>query len=212
MLTSPEEENEVETLRAMATDLSGAINVLKHNKKKKSQAPFNAMKSIAFGETVKKKRLTYSVSKLDSLNRRSISKGIKRRAEVQKGNEPSWLFTKRKPRIDSVNEEVKQTLCQFWTFEASRPTGEKKDLVRKRIGPKQYLEHAKHVLDQPQSETYFSFRAQHPEVVILQRKFEQLKPYFVKGAREGERRSCLCQKHQEARLVFNNVSSLGRTC
>ena len=166
------------------------------------------MKSIA----VKKKRLTYSVSKLDSLNRRSISKGIKRKAEVQKGNEPSWLFTKRKPRIDSVNEEVKLTICQFWTFEASRPTGDKKDLVRKRIGPKQYLEHAKHVLDQPQSEAYFSFRAKHPELVILQRKFEQLKPYFVKGAREGERWSCLCQKHQEASLVFNNVSSLGRTC
>ena len=107
LVTSPKEEKELEALRAMATDLSGAINVLKHNKKKKSQAPFNAMKSIAFGETVKKKRLTYSVSKLDSLNRRSISKRIKRRAEVQKGNEPSWLFTKRKPRIDSVNEEVK---------------------------------------------------------------------------------------------------------
>jgi len=49
----------------------------------------------------------------------------------------------------------------------------------------------------------WSFPAQHPEVVISQRKFEQLKPYFVKGAREGERRSCLCQKHKEARLVFN---------
>ena len=120
-----------------------------------------------------------------------------------KGDEPSWLFTKRKPRIYSVKEEVKQYICQFWTFEASRPTGDKKDLVRKRIGPKQYLEHAKHVLEQTQSEAYFNFRAQHPEVVISQCKFEQLKPYFVKGARERDRRSCLCRKHEEARLVFN---------
>lgn len=148
-------------MRAMATDLSGAIKVLKHDKKRESQAAFGAMKSLAFGETVKKKRLTSSVSKPVSLNRRSISKGIKRRAEVLKGDEPSWLFTKRKPRIDSVKEEVKQTICQFWTFEASRPTGDKKDLVRKRIGPKQYLEHAKHVLEQTQSEAYFNFRAQH---------------------------------------------------
>lgn len=78
-----------------------------------------------------------------------------------------------------------------------------KDTVRKRTGPKQYLEHAEHVLEQTQSEAYFNFRAQHPEVVISQRKFEQLKPYFVKGARERDRRSCLCRKHEEARLVFN---------
>lgn len=185
---------EVEALRAMATDLSGAIEVLKHDKKKESQAAFGAMKSLAFGETVNKKRLTSSVSKLVSLNRRSISKGIKHRAEVLEGDEPSWLFTKRKPRIDSV-KEVKQTTCQFWTFEASRPTGDKKDLVRKRIGPTQYLVHAKHVLEQTQSEAYFNFHAQHPEVVISQCKFEQLKPYFVKGARERDRRSCLCRKH-----------------
>ena len=108
-----------------------------------------------------------------------------------------------RPRIDSVKEEVKQNICHFGTIEASRPTGDKKDLVHKRISPKQYLEHAKHVLEQTQSEAYFTFCAQHPEVVILQHKFEQLKPYFVKGARERDRQSCLCQKHEEARLVFS---------
>lgn len=118
-----------------------------------------------------------------------MSKGIKRRAEVLKGDEPSWLFTKRKPRIDSVKEEVKQTISQFWTFEASRPTGDKKGL-------------AHNVLEQTQSEAYFSFCVQHPEVVTLQHKFE-LKPYFVKRARERDRRSCLCRKHEEARLVLN---------
>ena len=153
-------------MRAMATDLSDAIKVLKHNKKRESLAALGTMKSLAFGETVKKKRLTSSVSKLISLNRQLISKGIKCRAKVLKGDEP-----KRKPRIDSVKEEVKQTICQFWTFEASRPTGDKKDLVRKRIRPKQYLEHAKHVLEQTQSEAYLNFCAQHPEVLISQRNF-----------------------------------------
>ena len=203
LVTSPEEEKEVEALRVVATGLSGAINVLKHDKKRESQAAFDTMKSLAFGETVKKKRLPSSVSKLVSLNRWSISKCIKHTAEVLKGDEPSCLFTKRKPRVDSVKEEVKQTICQFWTFQASTPTGDKKHVVCKRIGPKQYLEHAKHVLEQTQSQAYFSFCAQHPGVVISQPKFEQLKPYFVKGARERGRRSCLCRKHEEARLVFN---------
>lgn len=33
LVTSPKEEKEVEALRAMATDLSEAINILKHDKK-----------------------------------------------------------------------------------------------------------------------------------------------------------------------------------
>lgn len=41
------------------------------------------------------------------------------------------------------------------------------------------------------------------QVVISLCKFEQLKPYFVKGARERDIRSCLCQKHEEARLFVN---------
>ena len=32
---------------------------------------------------------------------------------------------------------------------------------------------------------------------------EHLKPYFVKAARERDRRSCSCRKHEEVRLVFN---------
>ena len=64
-------------------------------------AVFGAMKSLAFGETVKKERLACSLSKMVSLD---TSWGIKCRADVLKGDEPSWIITKRKPRIDSVNE------------------------------------------------------------------------------------------------------------
>ena len=32
---------------------------------------------------------------------------------------------------------------------------------------------------------------------------EHLKPYFVKAARERDRRSCSCRKHEEVRLVLN---------
>ena len=74
------------------------------------RAAFGAMKSLAFGETVKEKRLTSTVSKLVLLDRRSVSQGIKHRFEVLKGEEPSWLLTKRKPRVDSLSEEVKNSL------------------------------------------------------------------------------------------------------
>lgn len=76
VVKSPEEEKGTEVLRALVSDLSGAIEVLKHEKKKRgSRAAFSAMKSLAFGETVKKKRLVSSVSKLVLLDRRSVSWG-----------------------------------------------------------------------------------------------------------------------------------------
>lgn len=59
------------------------------------------------------------------------------------------------------------------------------------------------MLEQTQSEAFFNFCAQYPEVKISQHKSEQLKSYFVKAARERDRRSCLYRKHEEARLVFN---------
>lgn len=59
------------------------------------------------------------------------------------------------------------------------------------------------MLVQTQTEAFFNFRDQYPEVKISQRKFEELKSYFVKAARERDRRSCLCRKHEEATLVFN---------
>ena len=91
-MKSPEEEKEVEALRAVATDLSSALKVLKRDIKNEGRAAFGAMKSLAFGEPLKKKRMTSTISKLASLDRRIISKGIKRRADMLKGDKPSWLF------------------------------------------------------------------------------------------------------------------------
>ena len=42
----------------------------------------------------------------------------------------------------------------------------------------------------------------HPKIKISQRKFENLKPYFVKGARERDRQTCMCRQHIELQIVF----------
>ena len=51
------------------------------------------------------------------------------------------------------------------------------------------------MLAQTQSEAYFNFHAANPDVKISQRKFGGLKLYFVKGAKECDRRYCLCCRH-----------------
>ena len=50
-----QEEKEVEALTAVATDRSSAIKILKRDNKIEGRAAFGAMKSLAFGETVKRK-------------------------------------------------------------------------------------------------------------------------------------------------------------
>lgn len=39
---------------------------------------------------------------------------------------------------------------------------------------------------------------------IRQRKFKSLKPFFVKQAKERDRRSCLYRKHVEMQIVFKS--------
>ena len=114
------------------------------------------------------------------------------------------MITKRSPRLDSVKEEDKRVVYDYWTKEVSCPTGSKKDTVKKRVGKGKYVVHPKHVLEKTQSECFAEFQRLYPEIKIKLRKFEQLKPYFLKSARERDRQSCLCRKHVECKMVFDS--------
>lgn len=48
------------------------------------------------------------------------------------------------------------------------------------------------------------FQTLHPNMKIKQRKFESLKPFFVKAAKERDRKSCLCLKHVEIKILFGD--------
>ena len=60
-------------------------------------------------------------------------------------------MTRRKVRIDAVKEEDKRLICDYWTHQASHPTGSKKDRIRQRVKKGEYVEHVKHVLEKTQS-------------------------------------------------------------
>lgn len=77
----------------------------------------------------------------------------------------SWIDLERKTRGDAVSTENKQVIFNFWSYEASRRTGDKKD-VRKRSGKKQHIEHAKYTLEKMETEVFLDFTEQHPEIKI----------------------------------------------
>lgn len=160
---------------------------------------FTAFKSLAFGNNVKKAKAKKSLSKIVNIDEKSISKAIQRREKVLNGHLPSWQYTKRKVRQDAISDEDGKVIYDYWMKVASRPTGDKKDVVKQRTGKQQYVQHAKHVLEKTQTEAYLEFRDFHPEIQVKQRKFENLKPFFVKPAKERDRKSRLCRKHVETK-------------
>ena len=109
-----------------------------------------------------------------------------------------------KTRQDEVTEETKEVVYDYWKMVASRPTGNKKDLIRKHIGVKTWVEHPKHMLEKTQMEAYAEFASMHPEIKISQRKFENLKPYFVRVAWKQDRETCMCHEHIVLQIVFKD--------
>ena len=81
VVTTPEEQREVAKLKALASDISSGL------------------------AKVKKSRAKRSLGKLVNRNEKNISKAIKLRESILKGDTPSWLYTKRKVRQDAISEE-----------------------------------------------------------------------------------------------------------
>ena len=201
-IKTPSEEKEINVLKALASDISQGMEEVKRSRSNEKLTAFTAFKSLAFGKNVKKEKAKKSLSKLLNIREKSISKAIERREKVLKGDLPSWLYTKRKLREDAISEEDGKTIYGYWTSMASRLTGDKNDVVKKCTGKQQYIQHVKHVLEKTPTEAYMEFKELHPEIQVKQRKFENLKPFFVKQAKERDQKSCLCKKHVETKMVF----------
>ena len=63
-----------------------------------------------------------------------------------------------------LSEKDAKVVYDYWSIVASRPTGDKKDTLKKRVGKKEYLHHPRHVLEKTQTEAYLEFCNLHPEI------------------------------------------------
>ena len=64
---------------------------------------------------MKNKRQQSRVAKLVGIKRQQVSKGISRRQAIIDGDEECWIVTKRRVRMDTVNEEDKKLIYDYWT-------------------------------------------------------------------------------------------------
>jgi hypothetical protein len=162
------------------------------------------------GENVASRGLQKNIaSKLD-INRRRIAKSLRHRRSATITSKP-WTSIERKTRKDAIPEEVKRLANDFWQSPGiSRPTGNKRDVARKRVGPKEYIEHDKYILEKTQTEVYNAFKQQYPDTKMGQRYFENCKPFFVIPARTKDRNSCCCRLHVEFQMVFKRLMAYRR--
>lgn len=54
---------------------------------------------------------------------------------------------RRKLQQDAICEEDVEIIYGYWTYMASQPTGDKRDVVKKSTAKQQYIQHAKHSLE-----------------------------------------------------------------
>lgn len=110
-----------------------------------------------------------SLSKLVNVNAKCIKEALGKRSKIFTGERKSWLYTERKTRGDAISEDLKQLIFHYWTHDASRPTSDKKDVMRQRVDRKEYVEHAKHVLEKSETEAFIDFNTEYRDLQINQR-------------------------------------------
>ncbi|CAC5406377.1 unnamed protein product [Mytilus coruscus] len=110
---------------------------------------------------------------------------------------------KKKTRSDASSEDEKRQVYEYWKKSGiSRPTGNKSDVKRERLGPNIYASHMIQILEKTQTEVYTDFRIENPEIKISQRSFENCKPFFVRPIRQKDRQTCCCRYHVEIKSSF----------
>ena len=93
----------------------------------------------------------------------------------------AWLSESRNSKSNKHTEESRESIRTFWHAN-SRPTGDKRDVVRKCTGLKQYTQHPRQILEKTQTELYLEFCKSGSSVKCSQSMFEKEKPYYVKTA------------------------------
>ncbi|OPL20828.1 hypothetical protein AM593_09181, partial [Mytilus galloprovincialis] len=160
------------------------------------------------GEKVTEKKCRKRLAMKLNIPIRRISGGRRIRTRILRSDHFCWSFTKRKTRADALSEDVKRQVFEYWQKSGiSRPTGNKSDVKRERLGPNIYASHMIHILEKTQTEVYTDFKIENPEINISQRSFENCKPFFVRPVRQKDRQTCCCRYHVEIKAAFKTCMS-----
>jgi len=212
IIVSPEDKHEKQLGVAVLEDLKQSISETKLKRTDGARSAMNVLSVAISGESVHKLRSKVSLAKKLQVPIRRVSSGFSLRTKISHSLASSHEYTKRKVRSDAISDEHKKLMHDFWCApDNSHPTGNKNDIKRVRIGPKNYSSHPVQILEKTQSEIYLEFREKYPDLKVSQSVFERCKPYFVRAASQKDRMTCCCRYHLEFKYVFKSVMNYRKT-
>ena len=189
-------------------DIKTVVKSVKNKRSKDALATMQVIVASVSGENITRTKCVKRLSDELELPVKRVIGGKQIRTKVLRSEKSCWSFTQRKTRHDSVPDTLKHKIYDFWTLPGiSRPTGNKSDMKRSRLGPKVYACHMVHVLEKTQTEVYKSFKKQNPEIKISQIQFEKYRPFYVRAVREKDRNTCMCRYHVEMRILFRHIQT-----
>lgn len=203
IIRNPEEE-EINLLATnMLKDVKTVVQQTKHGRKKDKLQSVNSVFATVSGENVARSNQKIKLAKALGVPCRTITKGHRIRTCVLKTEKSSWQEVNSKTRGDAIAQVDKENAYNFWLKPTvSRPTGNKKDVKRNRIGYKTYTSHMIHILEKSQAEVFNDFKKSYPNVKMSLKSFERCKPYFVRAVRCSDRQTCCCRYHTEINGLF----------
>ncbi|CAC5395949.1 unnamed protein product [Mytilus coruscus] len=205
VVSSPEDQMDMAIEKAALEDIKTAIDSCKTKRSKDSVTSMNVLVASISGEKVTETRCRKNLAKKLGLPVRRLSRGNRIRTTILKSEKSCWAYVCRKTRKDALSLETKRLAYNFWMKPGiSRPTGNKADVKRERIGPKTYSSHQVYLLEKTQTEVYIDFTAEYPCIKLSQRSFENCKPYFIRQVRPKDRQTCCCRYHVETKSAFKS--------
>ena len=211
LCTSQEEQETVTIAQATLEDAAKALGSTKQKRSNDARAAANTTLAFLTGERVKEGRLTSKIARKLNINRQRVTQAFQHRRRTLRSEKSCWLVNKRKTRSDFIPEEHKRKAYDYWASpDVSRPTGNKKDIMRKRIARKTFVSHPKQILEKTQTEAFLQFKRDNPGIKMGQRTFEKCKPFYVIAPRRQDRNTCCCRAHVEMRMVFGSCMDFRR--
>jgi hypothetical protein len=112
----------------------------KFKRNDKSREVVSILTASMSGPTVEKCKAKVDLARKLGVSVGRISKGKKIRTKIFHSEQSSYRYTTRKTRSDKLSDDAGKTIYNFWCSpEISRQTGNKKDVKRIRVGPKNVL-------------------------------------------------------------------------
>ncbi|CAG2255254.1 unnamed protein product [Mytilus edulis] len=196
----------------IVSNIKTFIQEKKHKRSTESLTVMNILSASVSGENISSNKKKSKAARKLGLQARRLSGGERIRTSVLKSEKSCFELTKRRTRTDATSDNTKKLAYEFWTSpENSRTTGNKSDIKRTKIAPKEYVSHSIQILEKTQTEIYLAFKNKYPEITMCQRLFESYKPFFVSPVRPKDRNTCCCRMHVEVKIVFKKCMELRKT-